>query len=173
MMTGTVLEPWLVETIRRRAQEFAAQLRPLEDGTTPVPNLEWSVTELAQHVACLPSFWDGQHQRGDSFERPDNFAAYSDAARGHIDETVPWQLATRIEADFESFVIALTGCEEQRWLYGVKASASNMCGLALNELILHGRDLAQVTGAALPTFERREANVAVDANDAHDTVFRR
>jgi len=153
--------PWLHEAVQRRAQEFASQMRSIADGSTPVPGLEWSVAELGQHVACLPSFWQSQHDEGQGFERPADFAAYTAAAAAEITETDLNLLADRCEHEFVIFGERQKS-NAQQWLYGVEMPARNMCGMALNELILHGRDLAAVSGAALPTYDPREANAAVD-----------
>ncbi len=162
-MTEPMVAPWLIDAVRQRAHEFASQLQTGVDGSGSIANLNWNVTDLAQHVAGLPSFWRDQHQSGATFDRPADFAAFSDQARAHITETDPRALAKLVTTEFEWFLDDLAASAEQRWLYGRPTNPSNMCGLALNELILHGRDLAQTTGAQPPMFERDEANAAVAA----------
>ena len=170
-MNESAVEAWMAEAVRQRARAFADQLRACAHGGIPVPNLEWTVADLGQHVACLPAFWEDQHAHGADFQRPDDFAACSDAARAHITETEPNHLAAQIERELDDYLELLAAGDGQRWLYGVPTTASNMCGLALNELVLHGRDLAAVTGADKPTFERREANLAVDASMVTTAFF--
>lgn len=161
-MAQKAVEPWLVEAAKRRVAGFTEALRTVDDTSVSVPNLEWSVATLAQHVACLPSFWDTQHDLGSDFVRPADFGAFADQARAHIIETDAGQLADLIEAEFEDFISKLAD-DPQRWLYGVETAASNMLGLVINETVIHGMDLAAVTGTLAPTFEEREAHVAVSA----------
>lgn len=160
-MSDGALEDWLLGSVTSRLTDFTAQLRTA-DASVQVPNLEWTVADLGQHVACLPSFWRNQHQAGDHFEQPENFAAYSDQARAHITDSDPNSLADICIAEFETFLDELAEPDATRWLYGRATNAANMVGLAINELVLHGRDLAAVTGAQAPSFDRREANAAVD-----------
>ena len=156
-------DAWLVDASRRRITEFTSTLRTLTDSRVAVPGLDWTVAELAQHVACLPSFWNKQNALQSNWALPPDFAAYNDSARAHITETDVAALAELIGSELDSLVTVLANDREERWLYGVPVSATTMCGLILNELILHGRDLAGVTGTAPPMFERNEANAAVDA----------
>ncbi len=162
-MAGAGLEPWVAEAIRQRATWFADELRQCGDGGTPVPNLDWTVADLGRHVAALPALWEAQHSYGADFERPDDVAAFSAEARAHIDESEPAELAELVVSEFDRYLAELAADDGDRWLYGNRCMVSDLCGLAVNELVLHGRDIAAVTGADPPSFERREANVAVDA----------
>ena len=163
-------DPALIDAARARVQAVTNDLRQISDGDRAVPGLDWSVTDLGQHVACLPSFWSGLDAAGSNFDRPDDFAAYSQAARAHIEETEPNDLADRIDAEFEAFITDLSA-DRSRWLYGIPTTATNMLGLTLNECVLHGRDLAAVTGTKPPTFEPAEANAAVAAIMVTTPVF--
>lgn len=162
-MSDRGLAPWVGEAVRRRAGEFAAQLRSGVDGAASVPGMEWSVAELAQHVASLPDYWTSFDELADGFEQPDDWTEFFAKARSHIDDRDPARLADLIDGNFDEFLDWLTEGEAQAWLYGQQVDKAIFAGFALNELILHGRDLAGATGAAEPTFERREANLAADA----------
>jgi len=154
------VEPWLIEAARQRVAEFSTQLRSAGDTGVPVPNLEWTAADLAQHVASLPSYWDGLHEHGADFERPADFAFFADNSRAHIKETDGPALATLIDSEFDGYITRLAN-DPPRWLYGLEATASDMLGMVLNETIIHGIDLAGVTGATPPEFERREANAVI------------
>ena len=162
---------WPIDMARSRVAEFAAQLRTVKDGDTPVPNLEWSVANLGQHVAGLPAFWSEQHEGGDVFERPADFKAYSESFQGRIDESDPSKLADLIESEFAGFLTAVQERTGDHWLYGLKTNADNMFGLVINETVLHGRDLAAVTGQSPPMFDTAEANLAVGAMMATTPAF--
>lgn len=156
---------------RRRVRQFSSQVRQLSDLDAPVPNLAWTTGDLARHVACLPSFWHSHNEAGDVFVRPADFARYSDEQRAHITESDPSRLADLIDTNFDDFLDGLSADHQHRWLYGVRTNTDNLCGLTLNETILHGRDLAAVTGATPPMFERFEANGAVEATMATAPCF--
>lgn len=161
-MASSSVEPWLAEAVGRRSADFALELRQILDGAITVPNLDWTVTDLGQHVACLPKFWFDLGESGDSFERPDDFAAFSADARSHIVETNPGLLADLVESEFERFLAELQQSSEKRWLYGVEIAPAELCGLAINELVLHRHDLVALTYGKAPKFTRQEANAAVD-----------
>jgi len=154
----------VVEAVRRRVLEFGEKLRSCPDGVdgnTPLPNLTWTVADLAQHVACLPNYWENVIGESDPFVVPDDFAAFSDQARAHITQTAPGELADLVETEFDSYLSDLVENPRQRWIYGRAATASEICGLAISELIVHGADLAAVTGAPKPAFTSDEAHAAV------------
>jgi len=154
----------MLEAVRRRTEEFCAQLRSCPDGidgTTSVPNLTWTVADLAQHVACLPNYWSNVIGDDEPFVVPGDFAAFSDQARAHITQTKPSELAELISAEFDVFTKDLSQPARPRWMYGRPATSSEICGLAISELVMHGADLAAVTGAPKPAFTADEANAAI------------
>lgn len=164
-------EEWLVQAARGRVRDFTTQLRTATDGQTPVPNLEWTVADLGQHVACLPSLWSGLHDGGDVFTQPPSWAAFSDQARAHITETDPSALADLIDSEFGGYIDMLAAGDEPRWNYGVSMSRQEMLGLVINETIMHGLDLAAVTGGPAPKYSDREAHIGVDATMSLTPVF--
>lgn len=151
---------WLLEACRQRVGQFSAQLRSGVAGTSQIPNLDWNVTELAQHVASLPTLWVSQHEQGVMFERPDDFTAFIESVRRTVTETEPAALADLIDKNYADYLLELEQ-HPDRWLYGTASSATTMCGFVLNETVLHGGDLAAVTTASAPTFTRQEANAVV------------
>lgn len=161
----------LAKAVLERSGAFADQLRHVADGDTPVPNLDWSVTELGRHVAGLPQFWTGQHAAGAIFERPTDFAAFSQAMQGYVHESEPAAIADRLEVEFGAFVDRMRADPQQRWLYGIRVNPADLFGLGLNELILHGRDLAAVTSGRAPQHTNVEALAAVDALMRTTPVF--
>ena len=51
---------WLSGEVRTAAAEFADQLRSISDPGTSVPNLDWTVAELAAHIIALPGVYRSQ-----------------------------------------------------------------------------------------------------------------
>ncbi len=165
-MTGQPLnDHWLAADVRRALGAFVAQLRSGVEGATKVPNLDWTVSELGAHVASLPGFYDVQHEAGDHFEQPDDFDAMSTSARAHITETEVEAVADRLEAEYGRFFKEYGDlpAQTQRCFYGRRTNLLSLCAMFVNELILHGRDLAAVTGAEMPKLNRQQANAIADA----------
>lgn len=154
-------DPYLIEAIQRRASEFAAQLRGL-DTHTSVPNLEWSVAELAEHVAMLPRFWSFIGESGADFVPPDNFSDFVEECRTRLSVGPLYdadEAADLIQAEFADYSEQLA-MNSDRWLYGMPVHGDAAAGLAINELVLHGRDLAGVSGQKPPIYTEAEAHAA-------------
>jgi len=164
-------EQWVVDSARMRVDAFTGQLRTATDGTAPVPNLEWSVADLGQHVACLPALWSRLHEGGDVFEPPARWADFSDQARSHITEVDPAKLADLIDVEFGSYIDLLASGSEPRWNYAVAMPRTESLALVINETVLHGHDLAAVTGAKKPEYTDREAHIGVAATMRLTPVF--
>ncbi len=170
-MTFAPVEPWLLEAVRSRGSAFANQLRTVTNGSAPVPNLQWTVADLGQHVAGLPWHFRDLHEAGEGFTPPDNWATWSDSRRAHITETDPLALADRIDSEFTSIIAELATGANPRWFYGFETSPSTVAAMLVNEGVMHGRDLAAVTGTAPPTLEDREAHAAANATMLATHVF--
>lgn len=152
---------WMSDEIARAASEFAAQLRQL-DGATKVPNLEWDVRELAAHVAALPGFCRKLNAATEPFKLPESFPAYSKKVRAHLDDVAVDELAQMI-ADIPATFLPELG-DDPRAPY--KLYVPTRCGFVgstlLSELLLHGKDLAALTGATV-TMTNQHALALIDA----------
>lgn len=148
---------WLCGEVRAAAAAFADQLRTIDDGETKVPNLEWSVAELAAHLISLPAFYREQNESGHPFEPPDDWPTFSRSVRAHITETEPAPLADALVAETETMLDDV-GIDPgaARVLYDQETTAADNAAGYLGELLLHGRDLALLTGADVP-IDRRQA----------------
>lgn len=164
------IPPWLATAVLRRVGEFTAQLRTVTDTAVSVPNLEWSVSDLAQHVASLASHFARLHADGAAFERPSDWAAFANERRAHITSTDAGELADLIDAELGAYVELLVN-SDKRWLYGREFSTEILMGLLLDELIIHGMDLAGASGADSPVFEADEANAAAEAAVMTTPIF--
>ena len=153
-----------VEEVRSAKAAFVSQLRSGVDGTSEVPNLQWSVAGLAAHVASLPKWWNDQHENADaSFVQPDDFAALSIENRAHITEEQPGALADLIDDEFDRYLTQVGELDSQRSNYGMAFTWRQMLAIALSELIVHGRDLAAATGSPIPTMTKTQGHEIAEA----------
>lgn len=155
-------EEWLIESARERASEFGDHLRKAKPSDA-IPNLNWSVADLGQHLACLPSYWRSRNAEGVDATQPSDFAGFSDSARAHITSQDVDELAALIETEFGAFLDELTEWNDVFWIFGTPVSASQLAAIAINEFIVHGRDLAAATGQPLPRHTSQEALAAAEA----------
>lgn len=146
---------WLRSEVRRAAAAFADQLRSVSDTSRRVPNLDWSVAELGGHLAAAPSLYREQHRLGAGFEPPADWAAFSVAARSHIQTTDGNELADLIINEAETLLVS-DDPDEPRMLYGRATTVANTAAGMLTELILHGQDLGRLTGHK-PQLGQRQA----------------
>lgn len=170
-MAVTPVERWLLDAVVRRGADFAEQLRSVPDTSVQVPNLEWSVADLAQHVASLPWHFRDLHDAGQGFDAPADWAAWSKTRRTHVTETDPGLLADMIDSEFADIVTELGTDPGPRWFYGFEAPPSTIAAMLVNEAVMHGRDLAGVTGAKPPTLEPNEAHAAANATMLSTHIF--
>jgi len=164
-------DEWLITAARERVGAFTDQLRTADDGNAEVPNLEWTVADLGQHIACLPSLWNSLHEGGDVFDPPARWANFSDQARAHITNTDPGALADLIDEEFDAYIDMLAAGDEPRWVYGLEMPRPEALALIINETVMHGLDLAAVTGATKPSYTDREAHLGAAATMLLTPVF--
>lgn len=165
------VEPWLMQAARQRIGDFADQMRTVADVSVAVPNLDWTVADLAQHVAGLPWHFEDLHKGGEGFDAPNDWAAWGDWRRAHIAKTGPEALADVIEAEFDVLFDSLDEGDNPRWFYGFATAPATVAAMVVNEGIMHGRDLAGVTGAAAPSFTKQEAQAVAEATMISIHVF--
>ena len=161
MATSSASGPWLESEVRLVARAFAGQLRQIGDSDVKVPNLDWNVGELGAHLVSLPAVYRTQHDLGDTFEPPADWAQFSIAARGHVTERRIEQLAGLVESEIGSLVDELGPLgDAPRMLYGQETTAANVLGGVMSELIMHGMDLGVLTGTKV-TMSHRQASAVI------------
>lgn len=170
-MASPAVDQWLLDAARRQVSNFATELRSVSDPATQVPNLEWTVAELGQHVAGLPWHFQDLHEAGPNFERPNNWAAWSDTRRAHVTTEDVNDLATLIVDGFDALFADLADGDNPRWFYGAQTSPATIASMSLNEAVMHGRDLAAVTGSTPPMLNTREAHAVAEATALNTSVF--
>lgn len=151
---------WVAADVRAAAADFVSQLRSIGDMTIKVPNLDWSVGELAAHLISLPKLYHDQNDL-DSFVRPTDFGVFSRKARTRITTRDPDELSELLIAQTAAL---LAECGEdpaaERTLYGQSTNGLNIAAGMLSELKLHAMDLAELSGAEVE-LTRRQALVAL------------
>ncbi len=163
--------PWLRDEVNRALDDYCRQLAGLT-GNEPVPNLEWNVAELTAHLASLPGVYNSQNEIGQAFEQPADFAVFSLEQRSHIDTSDLAAVSGLLRSELTSFVDGIDDPANERWVYGCRTTDGNVAGAFLNELIMHGMDLAAVPGAGpKPTLSRRQANAAIPGLMAVSPAF--
>lgn len=147
---------WLAAEVRTVAAEFSDQLRSISDSATPVPGLDWTVAELAAHLISLPELYRVQNSLDGPFVAPEKWADFSVACRAHITETDPSRLADQLRDEIESWLSELgPDGGGPRLLYGQVTTGKNVTVGVLVELIMHGMDLAELTGAKVTMTSER------------------
>lgn len=149
---------WLTGEVGTALDGFVSALDGL-DGATKVPNLDWTVAELAAHLASLPRLYRSQDEVGPDFERPDDFARFSVEQRAHLDTSDLNSVADVVRSEIGGLItqIEATGDPDgSRWLYGQATTHRNVAGSVLAELIIHAQDLAPLSGSR-PTLSRPQA----------------
>lgn len=170
-MASPAVDQWLLDAARTRVANFAADLKKVRDPSTRVPNLEWTVAELGQHVAGLPWHFRDLHDDGPDFERPNDWAAWSATRRAHVTTDDLHDLATLMVDEFDALFTDLAEGDNPRWFYGSQTSPATVAAMSLNEAIMHGRDLAAVTGSTPPMHDTREAHAVAEATVLNTSVF--
>lgn len=150
---------WLSSQVVTAATAFSHQLSTIDDTTVRVPNLEWSVAELAAHLVSLPSVYRRLDDVGRGFRHPPDWDAFSRQARAHLTEVDPGTLGEMLELAAKQLVAELGDDPSAPFtLYGIPTTAGNVAAGYLGELIVHGMDLSRLTGIRV-TLDRRQASV--------------
>lgn len=155
--------------VRVAASAFAEDLRGGTEAGEQVPNLDWTVAELAAHLASLPDLYRTQHQLGQDFEPPDDWARFSNAARAHITTTDVDELAALVVDEIDT-LLAPDDPDEPRLLYGCRTTVYNIAAGVLTELVLHGQDLGRLTGRR-PELTRSQALAGLEQQMVLTPVF--
>ncbi len=152
------------------AAAFADQLRSV-DPTLVVENLGWSVGELGAHLVSMPPLYRRLNEADGPFVAPDDWDAFSRAARADIPITDGDELARSLLTGTDEFLAHLGPDPTTPWtIYGRSTTAANMAAGYLGELLLHGRDLAALTGAEVP-IEAAQANAILRQHMALAPAF--
>ncbi|MGH1491907.1 MAG: maleylpyruvate isomerase N-terminal domain-containing protein [Acidimicrobiales bacterium] len=148
---------WLQGEIRSASRSFVDQLRLIDAGSQAVPNLDWDVRELAAHVVCLPAFYKSLNESAEPMEMPAHFPDFSRSVRAHLDQHDLEALAGMLLVETESLLENLGDEGTAPWMLYLNTTVEKVGAGYLGELLLHGQDLAPLSGAT----------VAIEARHAH------
>lgn len=150
---------WLRSEIDAGLRGFVEQLDGLH-GHEQVPNLDWTTVELTAHLASLPAVYRRQHDIGEAFSPPSDWARFSVEQRNGITTDDLAALSELLRAEMATFLDAVDDPDDTRWLYGCSTTDRNVAGAMLAELIIHGQDLGRLTGTE-PVFTPDQAAAAL------------
>lgn len=162
---------WLRAEIRSASAAFEAQLRRLADEgrsaggvaaeSLRVPNLEWTVRDLAAHLVSLPQLYQDLNRAAEPFQTPASWPDYSRATRAHLDELDTVSLADRLQPETERLLEHLGDDGAEPWALYRETTVAKVGAGYLGELLMHGQDLAALTGSSVEiTTEQGHAVVA-------------
>lgn len=160
--------PSALAAVADAAPRFSALIRGARKPDAPALGA-WDVTEVAQHVSHAVDVVTAMSQGGgnlleDIWDMP-NFTRVMVAGEGH---RPLGEIADRFDASIEKFLIAMgtasaAGDDAVRsWVVaGTEMPPSSLTCHILNELTVHGRDIAKAEGVPWP-IKRADATLILD-----------
>ncbi len=143
----------LLDFHARMTDRFADLLRTIEDGSTRVPRLTWSVAEVGAHVlSSLRGYRNGVIGGAPAWSATPHGQNENDALLGLAPERDPVTLAAAVSEAGQSFRDACrerTG-ETLRWHGGVEAPWVGVVGASAGDIMVHGWDIATACGQPWP-----------------------
>jgi uncharacterized protein (TIGR03083 family) len=140
--------------MRRAADDFATLIAGAPDPDQPLPNSEWTVRDVAVHVALGSEAYVGY-----ATGKTEAWVDVSDIAGGSLARSNAARLAAesardlspvaaRARAAVAAIVAATDGrpADEQVVWNGTPVTLGAMLGIGLGEYLLHGRDVAKALG---------------------------
>jgi uncharacterized protein (TIGR03083 family) len=129
------------------------------DPAQPIPGLEWTVRDVVAHLTndSYARMARGEKSAFSLAQRVEQGAA----ARAALDPLPMPELVAQMKAHSEDFLDAITGrssTEPLDWHSGEPMTVGLMASTVLNEVVLHGCDIAKAVGAA-PVIPRRAAEL--------------
>ncbi len=143
---------------RRASTRFAELLRSAPDGHTRIRGLDWTVAELAAHVVSLTG-------RYEPFVQGQGNAFYASMSEMNAQELEAYsllsldELAGQLEHGTPSLLSLCPSGEAPARFFDLESDCASAIALYVEELLLHGLDLARTLGRPWP-ISRNEALVA-------------
>lgn len=160
--------PFARAAVAEAGPRFSALVRSARKPDAPALGA-WDVTEVAQHVSHALDVVTAMSQGGgnlleDIWDMP-NFTRVMVAGEGHRPLA---EIADRIDASLEKFLAAMQAAEAagddggRTWVVtGTELPMSSLTCHVLNELTVHGRDIAKAEGVPWP-IERAHARMILE-----------
>lgn len=132
------------------------------DPQAPVPGLDWTVAELGAHVAGLPRFYRGLAERRDPQPVPDDFTAFASDVLNRFESRDLTVQAETLRSDMGDLLAFYGDDPDEPFNFWVTRHPVRVIhGVMLNELLVHGRDLAGA-GNGRHDITRAQALAALD-----------
>lgn len=163
MVTSIKAEQWqsVRTSLRETGNRFTELVSSARDPKVVAVG-NWSVAETAAHVATVAWMYTSllpatgtPHPIPDLADRVrtaalDELGALNEFTLSHLAERNPSSLGQRIRNDIDRILDAteeLDPAKPVSWLGGTQLPVAGWCAHLLNELLIHGHDIARSTGA--------------------------
>ncbi len=147
----------ILDDVEARAPFVVSLLRAGTEPSSPVPGLDWTVGQLGAHVASTSDRYSRMAE-GEAVVNTtvsERRIAIDDGIDEHLHETAAEQ-AEVVDTGLTKLVTALRvrSDDERLPYYGIEVPPSLVAGIYLNELVVHGVDLARAHGRPLDVPDR-------------------
>lgn len=155
MATATAYLDRVLPAIDRLAERFAALVTAVPDPAAPIPDSEWTVRDATAHVVTTARrYGEGPEGRGTWVADPRELGALNDTQNQTLAGLDLAELATRLRRDLTALAAQVraygTAPPWFRFHGGEPVAADVALGILLGELVVHGWDIARVTGHPWP-----------------------
>lgn len=155
MATATAYLDRVLPAIDRLAGRFTDLVTAAPDPAARIPDSDWTVREATAHVVTgTRRFVDRPEGRGTWVADPRDLGALNDAQIEALAGLDVRELAARLRGDLTALaaqVRAYGGAPPSFTFHGgVEVAADVALGILLGELVVHGWDIARVTGHPWP-----------------------
>ena len=140
--------------LRARAQLTAQSLRRGYDGTQWVPQLSWTLGELAAHMVSVPRIYQSNIEDPTSFTIPESMAAFGQTELEAVGTLDLAELADLLVGSVDELISALSPRTDPVVFYTTTMPRHGVLGVALNELSMHHRDFTVAVGEAFSMSDR-------------------
>ena len=145
----------LLEASSLAADDIGRVLRRLDDTSQLTLGGEWTVRETAVHViGCLKLYAGVLDGKPSAIHSWDDLTVLNAAWFTMLDETNPSLLADMVVESAARYIQVagnLTEQDQRPWHLGVELPVADIVTLMGNELLMHGWDIAVVTGNTVET----------------------
>jgi uncharacterized protein (TIGR03083 family) len=141
------------DVLERAIPRVTALLRDVVNGAQRVPQLEWTIAEVAAHLWSGVTMYTGLLEgRPHSWTAIDSRAETNAAIIAEIQERDPTALAALIDRDAPAMVAAYRahGAKPITYLFGTPASATTALACMAGEFLVHGWDIARAVAVPWP-----------------------
>ncbi len=140
--------------LRSRAELVATSLRGRHASDQWIPELSWTLGELAAHMVSVPRIYRSVIDNPMSFVIPDSMAVFGQAELEAIGTFDLRELADLLVEGVDALIDALAPHADPVTFYTTAMPRYGVLGIALNELSMHHRDFAVAVGESFAMSDR-------------------